>query len=957
MKSKRLLFLSALGCSIFTLCSSSADTVTWQTAAGTWQNGLVGGFDTQFDNTLDSATFGNTGVGVVNISGTVNPTSVLISNTTGSYTFTGGTISGTGTTLTMNGAGGTATISNTTTLSYTGDTTISAGTLQFNRNTSGTHNMGSGTVRLQGGTLKLSGNIASGTITVQNNFAVNASGGTIDLTRGGNNPLWGLTGSLDLSGNLNLSAAAGGSSTGQSLFTGGITVNADATINAANLSNSDYTLGSISGAASRTLTLQASGTTAKGAGKTLAVAATNSFDGTVLITGPSALSPSSGVLFSSAASTQFANADIVIRGNGLLAVNYAVAGTSDFSNVTAGVGGGIKALGASGSFVNLGANTLNYVGEGGALVLDNGAATNNNRLSDTAVLALNSNQIYLNGREANTQTVTEDAGAITFAGGSGLTLRRDNNTSNVVNLQVDSLTRAASSRGTFTIGVVGTDSVLGTTANLKLDTDLTKHSSGMASPTIVESNGHNWVTTTGAGPYTVSAFTAYTAYVDPTTVNLSTNVDQVSNITLSGNSPTLTSNATVYALRVANSSSSVRSLDLNGNKLTIGSGGIILARLGSASVNISGATAGSELAFAANEGLIYNNNSATISAPITGSGGLTKFGAGILTLSASNTSLTGAISVNEGTLNVSNNDALNGQVVTLAPSASLTSQSTSGSGAKIGGLSGYGTLSTPSGNNGSFEISVANSESYTHNGTVTSGGSTRILSLTKSGAGTQIFNGDASLASTITVSAGTLLINGNWSSLAGAVNINAGTLGGTGTIGGAAQIAAAAIHAPGTGAGIQKFTNNLTYADASIFSWDIDRTKAQTRGTGYDAVNVTGTLAGLDGMDDGTTTDAIFRVVIGDADFSDAFWTTDRSWADIFTAADGTTARADWATIFGGGFEFYNGAGIISAPTTGSFSISGNTLNWGYSAIPEPTSALAGLLIGAGLLRRRRTRA
>ena len=36
----------------------------------------------------------------------------------------------------------------------------------------------------------------------------------------------------------------------------------------------------------------------------------------------------------------------------------------------------------------------------------------------------------------------------------------------------------------------------------------------------------------------------------------------------------------------------------------------------------------------------------------------------------------------------------------------------------------------------------------------------------------------------------------------------------------------------------------------------------------------------------------------------------------------------------------------------GSFTISGNNLQ--FTTVPEPTSALAGLLIGAGLLRRRR---
>jgi uncharacterized protein (TIGR03382 family) len=52
-------------------------------------------------------------------------------------------------------------------------------------------------------------------------------------------------------------------------------------------------------------------------------------------------------------------------------------------------------------------------------------------------------------------------------------------------------------------------------------------------------------------------------------------------------------------------------------------------------------------------------------------------------------------------------------------------------------------------------------------------------------------------------------------------------------------------------------------------------------------------------------------------------------------------------------FTYFANGSSVSTPTAyGSFSISGSTLTW--TAVPEPTSALAGLLITAGLLRRRR---
>ncbi|MCX6876266.1 MAG: hypothetical protein NTW21_21035 [Verrucomicrobia bacterium] len=184
---------------------------------------------------------------------------------------------------------------------------------------------------------------------------------------------------------------------------------------------------------------------------------------------------------------------------------------------------------------------------------------------------------------------------------------------------------------------------------------------------------------------------------------------------------------------------------------------------------------------------------------------------------------------------------------------------------------------------------------------------------------------------------------------------NAGTLlAGTGTVGGDTTINAGAIHSPGAvgAVGAQTFdhtggddTANLTYNSSSILSWDLASTPAVTgRGTSYDAVNVNGTLTG---------SGAIFRVVLnGSQNFSEAFWDTTRTWSDIFTGDDGNGANL--ATIFSGGFEYYNTNGSLSniPATQGSFTLSGDNVVW--NAVPEPSTALAGLLLVGGLLRRRR---
>jgi len=85
----------------------------------------------------------------------------------------GGAISGTGFGLTKNGAG---TLDLTGAESYTGGTTVNAGTLEFN----GTNTFASGTVTLAGGTLDLNNNNALGSSAV----VLTITGGNLDATNG-----------------------------------------------------------------------------------------------------------------------------------------------------------------------------------------------------------------------------------------------------------------------------------------------------------------------------------------------------------------------------------------------------------------------------------------------------------------------------------------------------------------------------------------------------------------------------------------------------------------------------------------------------------------------------------------------------------------------------------------------------------------------------------------------------
>lgn len=230
---------------------------------------------------------------------------------------------------------------------------------------------------------------------------------------------------------------------------------------------------------------------------------------------------------------------------------------------------------------------------------------------------------------------------------------------------------------------------------------------------------------------------------------------------------------------------------------------------------------------------------------------------------------------------------------------------------------------------GNFDISAAMSGS---------GGS-----VTKSGSGTLNLIGANSYTGATDVNAGTLLINGNQSSATGNVTVASGAfLGGTGTVGGNTTIQGGGKHGASTvgGIGTQTFAGNLTYNTNSVFEWDV------TNASSYDkVVGSSGKILGGSG--------GKFNITTGTS-YSDSFWNSNRAWADIFSSFG--TGLSNWASIF----SEINGAGISwnsvsqrgEVGTEGYFTLSGSTLSW--TAVPEPTSALAGLLLGAGLLRRRR---
>ena len=230
--------------------------------------------------------------------------------------------------------------------------------------------------------------------------------------------------------------------------------------------------------------------------------------------------------------------------------------------------------------------------------------------------------------------------------------------------------------------------------------------------------------------------------------------------------------------------------------------------------------------------------------------------------------------------------------------------------------------------------------------------------LTKSGAGTLNITGtnSANIGAT-SVTAGTLNVGvSGTGSLTSAVTVtNAGsTLGGSGTVTGNVVVNTGAILAPGNSPGVMTVVGTTTLDAGSIFSWELNSdvnhdgvAPEGTRGTNYDGLSTSNLTV---------ASNAIFRVVLtgtASSDLSTGFWDQTQTWDNIFTVS-GTTSNAASGHLFDK-FEVYNGTTNITlaSASEGSFIMNGSTLTW--SAVPEPTSALAGLLITAGLLRRRRS--
>jgi fibronectin-binding autotransporter adhesin len=224
----------------------------------------------------------------------------------------------------------------------------------------------------------------------------------------------------------------------------------------------------------------------------------------------------------------------------------------------------------------------------------------------------------------------------------------------------------------------------------------------------------------------------------------------------------------------------------------------------------NGGTTGSILGDVVDNGMLtYNrSNDLIFGGTISGTGALTKLGAGRLTLTADN-SYAGGTTISQGVLQI-------------------------GNGGTTGAITGDVL------NNGSLVF--FRSDDIGFDGLISGTGS-----LVKNGAGTLTLSANNSYGGATTINAGRLLINGDQSAATGLIAVSAGaTLGGNGIIGGDVNVVSGGILAPGNSPGTLTINGNLLLASGSILNYELGQANVPG-GSLNDLIDVGGNLR-LDGI-------------------------------------------------------------------------------------------------------------
>ncbi len=766
--------------------------------------------------TLGHATDTLADAGSVNVSGGILALGSH-SETVGAVTLASGSITGTGTltgtsysltdsgTISVNLAGdapltksgaGNAILSGTNT--YTGGTTVSAGTLT-------------------GNTSSLPGDITNNAAVV---FDQTATGTYAGIVSG--------TGSLTKSGagTLTLSGAhtyAGGTTVSAGTLTGNTTSLQGDIANNATLVFDQATTGTYAGNLSGTGSLTKSGV------GILTLSGTNTYAGgttvsagTLAIASDAKLGDSSGALavtsgatlntggdfrtnravtVDGSGSTLYNNGELIIGNNGtgsLALTNSATAsaynltlaytggtGTVDISSGSSLTVGNVTSLDTATSTLNLntgGTLTTAGISGSGTFNLAGGTLRSGAAFSSSLAAALsNASTVDTNGFATTLSGNLSGTGSLTKTGSGTLTLSGTNTYSGGTTVSGGTLTIAADAKlgDSSSALAVTSGATLDTGGDFRTNRAVTVDGSGST----LYNNGELIIGNNGTGSLTLTDGASASTY----------------NLTLAFGGGTGSvdigsgSSVTVGNVTALGSASSSVTLNTGGTLTTAGLSGSGTFNLAGGTLRSGAALSSSLAADLSNASTVDTNGHATtLSGNLSGTGSLTKSGAGTLTLSGTN-AYTGGTTISAGTLtgntaslqgNIVNNSAVIFDQATTATYAGAMSGSGSLTKSGAGNLTLSGTNSytggttvsagTLTGNASSLQGNIVNNSAVIFDQAITgtyAGALSGSGSLSKSGVGNLTLSGANSYTGGTTISAGTL--TGNTSSLQGSITNNA----------------------------------------------------------------------------------------------------------------------------------------------------------------------------------------
>ena len=610
--------------------------------------------------------------------------------------------------------------------------------------------------------------------------------------------------------------------------------------------------------------------------------------------------------------------------------------------------------------------------EGGILRLDNLGLSNNSadRLADAAVLTFRGGSLVYAGSDQAATNSTETVDALAFArgiapvtisyGGTNMALFTAGELLrsaggglgfiNGLNLGADGTSISGIARLFVTAPptLVGTTAALSTGINAAAkDTSIVPYLLGVATTT---SGG------TGTAGTVPNTFLTY--HPDTGLRPLNPTDEFTSNAIVAGH------NTRVTAATAVTTSTSINSLVLegsafslsiaSGNTLTVESGAILFASGSEPRIDGPGT-----LNFGSREGIITINSTGNtfLTAPMTGSGGITYHGTGTLVLGGQQNSYTGdtvlrvanvipqasslgpagaptsgAFGRGRLILDGSTIRATTGAPITIANELVIRADTTIPAATPAQNLIFTGPVTLEGGDRLITHQSSANT---VFAGVIGDGGNDLALRVAGTGTGAVVLSGDNTYSGGTSVEGTTLLVNNTSGSGTGTGDVtvgNTGTLGGTGTIGGDLTTVGAggrlSAGVPGVAGGVGTLTFSEALTTEAGSTWLVDIVQDQNGVS--DRVNVGGAL-NLDGA-------SFLPNFTGD--FTNGHVYTIASYGSLSGTFDGW---ADGAVISNYQISYGSGtAGVIT-----------------LTAVPEPgTLALLGTALGGLFWRRlRRLRA